>query len=307
MRQHFLYRHIRLDKNEPFYIGIGTVQERDLNNKRQRIYYRRAYEEAGRNNIWHKIVLKTNYEVEILLESDDYEFIKQKEIEFITLYGRIDLGLGTLSNLTDGGQGVLGVIKTGEAKQKYRNSVLGTKRPQISGENNPFYGKTHSKEAIVKMSGENNHNFGKDPWNKGLENLNMRGELHPMSRKVINIITLEIFNTVNEAASSIKIPRSDLSRYMIKDNGRQNPTPFIYIDDYIEGMVYTEPTTFNKPKKVINNLTGEIFESMKKASDSINMDSEKFRRHVTGQCKNKTDFVLYENKWKCLSNYFNLG
>ena len=293
MRQHFLYRHIRLDKNEPFYIGIGTVQERDLNNKRRCIYYRRAYEEVGRNNIWHKVVLKTNYEVEILLESDDYKFIKQKEIEFITLYGRIDLGLGTLSNLTDGGQGVLGVIKTEEAKQKYRNSVLGSKRPQMSGENNPFYGKTHTKETLEKMSGENNHFYGKEPWNKGVENFTIKGELHPTARKVINIVTLEIFNTVKEAAKSVNFSPNKLSRYITEGNGRQNPTEFIYLDNYVEGMACIELTSFNKPKKVINIITGEVFESMKKASDSISMDSEKFRRHVTGQCKNKTDFQLY--------------
>ena len=293
MRQHFLYRHIRLDKNEPFYIGIGTVQERDLNNKRQRIYYRRAYEEAGRNNIWHNIINKTDYEVEILLESDDYEFIKQKEIEFISLYGRRDLNKGTLVNLTDGGQGVLGVIKTEETKQKYRNSVLGTKRPQISGKNNPFFGKTHNKETLDKMSGENNYNFGKDAWNKGLENLNIKGELHPLSRAVINIITLEKFKTVKEASKSINLTPSKLSRYLTSNNARQNLTPFIYLDEYEEGTVYKESIVNNKPKKVINIITGEVFESMKKASDSISMDSEKFRRHVTGQCKNKTDFQLY--------------
>jgi hypothetical protein len=27
---HYLYRHIRLDKNEPFYIGIGTKTQLDL-------------------------------------------------------------------------------------------------------------------------------------------------------------------------------------------------------------------------------------------------------------------------------------
>ena len=57
--------------------------------------------------------------------------------------------------------------------------------------------------------------------------------------------------------------------------------------------MYKESIVNNKPKKVINIITGEVFESMKKASDSISMDSEKFRRHVTGQCKNKTDFQLY--------------
>ena len=268
-------------------------KERDLNNKRQRIYYRRAYEEVGRNNIWQKIILKTDYEVEILLESNDYEFIKQKEIEFIALYGRKDLNNGKLANLTDGGQGVLGVIRTEETKQKYRNSVLGTKRPQISGENNPFFGKTHSKEALDKMSGENNHNFGKDPWNKGLKNLDIKDELHPMARAVINIVTLEKYKTVKEAAKSINSSPNKLSRYLTNDNGRQNLTPFIYLEDYEEGMVYKEIVAHNKSKKVINNLTGEIFESMKKASDSINMDSEKFRRYVTGQYKNKTDFSIY--------------
>jgi hypothetical protein len=40
-----------------------------------------------------------------------------------------------------------------------------------SGENGSFYGKTHSEEAKRKFSeqkmGENNHRFGKAPWNKG--------------------------------------------------------------------------------------------------------------------------------------------
>lgn len=33
MEKHYLYRHIRLDKNEPFYIGIGTVTKAELTNK----------------------------------------------------------------------------------------------------------------------------------------------------------------------------------------------------------------------------------------------------------------------------------
>lgn len=36
------------------------------------------------------------------------EQLKEKEIEFIKLYGRINQGNGTLANLTDGGQRNLG-------------------------------------------------------------------------------------------------------------------------------------------------------------------------------------------------------
>lgn len=48
--------------------------------------YMRANNKSSRNNFWKRIVKKTEYEVEILLESDDYDFIKQKEVEFIALF-----------------------------------------------------------------------------------------------------------------------------------------------------------------------------------------------------------------------------
>ena len=31
--KYYLYRHIRLDKDEPFYIGTGTVYKQDINSK----------------------------------------------------------------------------------------------------------------------------------------------------------------------------------------------------------------------------------------------------------------------------------
>ena len=91
-----MYRHIRLDKNEPFYIGIGTVQII----KGKYYYYQRAKERSNRNNLWYKIVNKTEYNIEILYETNDFDIICDKEKEFIKLYGRIDLGTGTLCNLT---------------------------------------------------------------------------------------------------------------------------------------------------------------------------------------------------------------
>jgi hypothetical protein len=116
--KHFLYRHIRVDKNEPFYIGIGVK-------KKLKYPYSRAYSKHDRNNIWKRIVFKTEYEVEILLESDDYEFIKEKEREFIKLYGRKDLKTGSLCNLTDGGEGCYNRIMTKECKDKISKSLKG--------------------------------------------------------------------------------------------------------------------------------------------------------------------------------------
>jgi hypothetical protein len=103
-----LYRHIRIDKNEPFYIGIGDNETR-------------AYNKINRTKHW-KSIAKKGYEVEVLLEDLTWEQACEKEKEFIALYGRKDKGTGTLVNMTDGGEGALGRPQTKRLKQKLRES-----------------------------------------------------------------------------------------------------------------------------------------------------------------------------------------
>lgn len=100
----YLYRHIRLDKQEVFYIGIGN----DKN-------YSRAQSKNNRTKHWHNIA-KNGYEVEIVLDNLTWEEACEKEKEFIKLYGRKDLNKGTLVNMTDGGEGVLGLKQTEKCK-----------------------------------------------------------------------------------------------------------------------------------------------------------------------------------------------
>jgi len=119
--KYYLYRHIRLDKNEVFYIGIGTKKKYG----RHEHLHRRAYATDSRNKYWTNVINKTEYRVEILLESDDLDFIKQKEVEFISLYGRKNLGKGTLVNLTDGGEGNHGLVVSEETRKKMSASLKG--------------------------------------------------------------------------------------------------------------------------------------------------------------------------------------
>lgn len=86
----YLYRHIRLDTNEVFYVGIGSFKKR-------------CFDKSKRNKFWKSVVAKTAYRVDIVFNDIDRDIALQKEIEFIKLYGRRDLGKGTLVNLTDGG------------------------------------------------------------------------------------------------------------------------------------------------------------------------------------------------------------
>ena len=135
-----LYRHIRLDKNEPFYIGIG----RDI---------KRASSKSGRNKWWKNIVSKTDYEVEIMLDDLTWEEACEKEKEFIKLYGRKDLGLGSLCNLTDGGEGHKGYAFSDEQKRKLSEANLGKRHSEesIKRAANSKRGQKHSEKTIEKM------------------------------------------------------------------------------------------------------------------------------------------------------------
>lgn len=137
--KHYLYRHIRIDTGEPFYIGLGTKPKQYRILKTE---YSRAYTERGRSSFWQNITNKTEYEIEILLESDDYEFIKQKEIEFIGIYGRRDLETGSLVNLTDGGNGNLNGIVSKETRDKRSKKLKGVPRSEQALKNIRKYNDT---------------------------------------------------------------------------------------------------------------------------------------------------------------------
>ena len=165
----YLYRHIRLDKNEPFYIGIGS----DL-------HYNRAYDLKNnrRNYIWNKVIQKTNIEVEIMLDNLTWDQVCEKEVEFIKFYGRIDKKNGILSNLTDGGDGSLGVIISSERRK------MMSKR--FSGEGNPMFGKKNSQESIEKSRLKN---IGRIAWNKGKVGIYSENSLIKMSESKIGKTT----------------------------------------------------------------------------------------------------------------------
>ncbi len=145
--KYYVYRHIRLDKNEVFYVGIGTIEKPHLNSTHNN-RYRRAYNIKSRTQYWKKIVAKTEYRVDIIIESNSYDFIKDKEMEFIKLYGRKDLGEGTLVNFSNGGEGIQNRIFTKE----HRENMSKGRKGKHSGKEHYLYGKTRSDELKQKLS-----------------------------------------------------------------------------------------------------------------------------------------------------------
>jgi hypothetical protein len=103
----YLYRHIRKDKDEVFYIGIGSDDN-----------YKRANNKSRRNPYWKTIAKNYGYEIEIMIEDLSWQQACIKETEFINYYGRKDLNKGTLVNMTDGGDGRYKSSPSKETKEK---------------------------------------------------------------------------------------------------------------------------------------------------------------------------------------------
>ena len=139
----YVYRHIRLDKNQPFYIGIGTSE-----------YYNRAYRHKNRSDLWKRIAQKGGYEVEILMDNLTWEQACEKEKEFIKLYGRIDLNTGCLANMTDGGDGAINAIIT----EEHRRAVAEANKRRVYTEEDRkkislrHTGRKHSEESKKNIS-----------------------------------------------------------------------------------------------------------------------------------------------------------
>jgi hypothetical protein len=149
MKNKVLYHHIRLDNGEIFYVGIGDSA--------------RPYSHNNRNNYWHNIVEKYGYRVEIIKESLDWGDACKLEILEIKKFGRKDLGLGPLVNLTDGGDGtenlsyesrmVISEKMTGEQNHRYGiygEDVVGSKLSQNDAENIRSIFIPHSKQFGIR-------------------------------------------------------------------------------------------------------------------------------------------------------------
>jgi hypothetical protein len=193
-----VYRHIRKDLNLPFYIGIGKEVSR-------------AYCKLNRNKHWNNIVGKTNYEIQILFDDVSYEFAKEKEKEFIELYKRKQDG-GILCNLTKGGDGVLGIIHTEEAKKKMgepnKGKTISEWHKQRISEFNK--GKKCSEETKKKMSesriGKNLGRKASEATRKKMSNSAIKGENHYFSKLKKSDI-LEIRRLSSEGIGQNKISK----------------------------------------------------------------------------------------------------
>jgi hypothetical protein len=158
--------------NEPIYVGKGKNDRawKHLNKKGMHPFIQRL-QFMRRHNITPVIGFYAGF---------DEEFALFLEEELIRKFGRKDLGLGTLLNLTEGGEGVSGSRKIFSVEHKKKLSIALSGKPKSGehkqhikdkrklqiiseetsqkisdshmGEKNHFFGKKHTEEAKARMA-----------------------------------------------------------------------------------------------------------------------------------------------------------
>jgi hypothetical protein len=220
--KYFLYRHIRLDKNEVFYIGIGTLHTRNTS-REDRIKYSRAFSIKSRNQYWKNIVSKSQYKIEILYVCNTQKEIIRKEKEFIKLYKK------TLCNLTDGGFGIQSFKQSIETKKKIGLASKLRKRKHgyklkytdegyirhMNNMKNRIVSKITREKMSKSMEGNQN---GSGHKIQGQHKINL---IFALSKPIIQYDLegkkMKRFNSIGLTCKELNLTRKILHRYLLTD------------------------------------------------------------------------------------------
>lgn len=288
----YVYRHIRIDKNVPFYIGIGKDDKGD---------YTRASSIKCRNRHWKRITAKTAYDIEIISDGISWSEACKKETEFIQLYGRRDLKKGPLVNLTDGGEGFENLIITDEQKKKM--SVAGKNRKPPSAETRAKLSQISKERGITKEMREKMaaklRGRPQPEWQRKILSAAAMGKKVPWSEKPILQYGLDgqfikEFRSGTEASKELGITRANIGASLSRKNRQAAGFIFRHKTGEIETQI---PQLDNSKKlggragikKIINIQTGTIYNSTKKAAELEEIPFVRLKNMLTGSSKNRSN------------------
>lgn len=221
MWQHYVYIHFRKSDGVPFYVGKGTAHKRD------KIYsYDRACEDH-KNKHWRNTVDKHGIVINVIMSCKTDKEAQFHERRIIAAIGRQDLGVGTLVNRTDGGDGICGLIISDELRKKRSVNSSGPRSEAFKMAIRAAR-KNGGNGGVVKHGDKLNEQWraniaagklgDKNPW---------FGKHSPVSKKVKNLATGVIYDTIDSAAKAEGFNPKTLYQYL--NGSRLNKSPLVRV------------------------------------------------------------------------------
>lgn len=187
--------------NGKIYIGqtIRTLEERFAEHKRnKKSLISKALKKYGTENF----TIEQIDTAESIEELNELEFKYIKEYNCITPNGY---------NQCDGGGNTFGYHHSDDSKKRMSESRKG----KYTGAENHFYGKHHTEESKIKMSESRKGRVINDEWRQHIS------ESSTTKRKVRNIDTGEVFDSITEASEHYGLKGTHISRVC---RGKRNRT-----------------------------------------------------------------------------------
>lgn len=195
--------------NGKIYVGqtVRTLQERiDEHCRHDKIVVDKAIQKYGIENFF----------VDVIDHADSVEELNRLEIKWIEYYNSI---VPHGYNQCRGGENTVGFHHRQETKIKMKMKKIDI----FNGSNNPFYGKHHSIEQRTKWSVER----------KGRDTSKARhASMKKHKRKVINIDTGSVFNSVKEAAERYGLKDTHITRVCRGKRKRTGGYRWAYYEKY---------------------------------------------------------------------------
>jgi len=259
-----VYKHIRIDTNDVFYIGIGKT----LN---------RAYSKYNRNKYWKNIVNKNNgvFLIELLHTDLTWEEACQKERQYIRQYGRSDICSGTLCNLTDGGEGISNLKHSEETRLKISIAAK-----------NRFKYKPHCRKGGVFVNSNS----------RKVVLINLKTYI---IYKFDTLVEAALFlNTSSSRVRRACIVSKSINDYYLKFGDTISKQEIKELKNKIvydlsdKSLININKDYSYIQRKVINLETKEIFNSISEVSKKYGFNNSTLNRQLNGVTKNKTIFKL---------------
>ena len=150
----YVYHYCDPESGTPFYVGKGKGRRAYVHLTACKRPKHCCYDAFFYKKLRKMLSKGIEPTIEIIQRFSKSEEALKFEVSDIKRIGRRNLGLGPLTNLTDGGEGSLGYVISNETKQKISNALLGRVISKETRQKMGDFqrGKKYSEETRRKMS-----------------------------------------------------------------------------------------------------------------------------------------------------------